>query len=294
MMTESMPTGEVKADYEVAREALNTGIDVAVRASRLVMEYWPSPANAHFNQATALEVIEKNEGTGNYATVADTASEQLIIKAIQGNPVLNGHKIIAEESNPIGAESAWQWVIDPIDGTPPFKNGLPEFGISIGLLKDGEPTMGIIAMPAQGQLIASLKGNGVQLMNFDRQVIAELGEAPAVSLDHALVGYDLGYSNRGTQLAETVAKLADQIGYPVSYGSSSTANFRLALGHLGAYFCQTPTKFDIGAASAIITELGGIVTDTSGRPIDWQAPKQSYLAARDPRIHQQVLEIINS
>lgn len=171
---------------------------------------------------------------------------------------------------------------------------MPEFGISIGLFQGQEPVMGIIAMPALGQIIASQKGKGVQLLSLDGTVLGKINNSPTPPLDQTLVGYDLGYSGRGDQLKEGLTKLSDKIGYPVTYGSSSTANFRLAMGNIGAYFCKTPTKFDIGAASAIITELGGLVTDMSGNPINWQARSTSYLAARSPQIHQQILQIINN
>lgn len=285
---------EQEPTAEIAREAYKTGIEAAVKASELVLRYWPNPANPHFDKDLMLEIFEKTEGVGNYATIADQASEQLIIDTIQANSRLAGQRIIGEELDPIDTDSEWQWIIDPIDGTPPFKNGLPEFGISIGVLKGKDPVAGFLAMPAQGQIIASLKGEGARLLSLDGKVLSELSELPPVALNHSLIAYDLGYAGRGDQLANIVAKLADVVGYPVSYGSSSTGNFRVATGNVGAYFCKTPTKFDIAASSAIITELGGVVTDMSGNPIDWQAPERSYLAARDPNIHRQVLEIINS
>lgn len=292
-----MPEAELEMNNEhvITEHVYKTAIAAGVKASEHILKYWPNPSNPHFDKDLVMEIFEKNQGTGNYATIADKESENIILAAIQNDPLLNGHRIIAEESDEVTTASDWQWIIDPIDGTPPFRNGLPEFGISIGLLKGQEPMVGVIVMPAQRQLIAARKGHGAVLLSFDGKVLADLREprgAKTPPLDKILIAYDLGYEGRGKQLQEVVAKLADRIGYPVSYGSSSTGNFRVAQGLIGAYFCQTPTKFDIGASSAIIKEVGGVVTDMTGKPIDWTANSRSYLAARTPQIHQQILDII--
>lgn len=295
-MPHRFESGPENLDNEEIERAHSVGLKAAIAASEHVLRYWPNPSNPSFDRERVMTLIDKQgQGTGNYATIADIESERMIIEAIKGDEMLAAHGILAEESEAEQSDSPWQWIIDPVDGTAPFKNGLPEFGISVGLLKDKEPVMGVIAMPALRQLITSRKGFGAKLMDFDGRELADLqAELPEVPLDKALVGYDLGYTNRGSQLSRHVARIADTIGYPVSYGSSSTANFRLALGQLGAYFSEAPTKYDIGAASAIIQEAGGIVTDMRGEPIDWSAEQSSYLAARTRAMHAKLLEMLNT
>lgn len=284
---------KIEKESIIEAQAYKTAIEAGVSAAELIMKYWPNPTNKDFDKDLTLEVFEK-EGVGNYATIADKESEKIILNSIKSQELLNTHRIIAEESDEIVSESEWQWIIDPIDGTPPFKNGLPEFGISIGLLYGQEPRVGVIVMPAQRQLIAARSGHGVYLMSFDGEIIADLKQRKTsdLNISQLLVGYDLGYHGRGEQLSSVVAAIADKIGYPVSYGSSSTANFRLAQGLLAGYFCKTPTKFDVGAASAIIKELGGVVTDINGDEIDWNADSVSYLAALNPQIYLDLLRIM--
>lgn len=280
----------------VENEAFRIAMQAAMDASQLILQYWPNPSNPRFDRKLANTIFEKSEGVGNYATLADIESEKAIITAVKSNPLLKEHSIVSEESDEIVADPNWQWVIDPIDGTPPFKNGLPEFGISIGLLKGHEPIMGVIAMPASGQLIAARKNQGAALYSLDGELISPLNRAVIagdVDLKKAMIGYDLGYRDRGKQLQDDVAKIADKLGYPVSYGSSSTAAFRVAQGLLAGYFFRTPTKFDIAATSAIIPEIGGKVTDFQGQPIDWQAQNRSIVIARNPQIHDKLLEIIH-
>ncbi len=285
---------EDQSPDEVEQKAYDTAIKAIITASNQVLRYWQSPTNSYFDESYTMKIFKKAEGTGNYATTADKESEKIIIELIRKNPLFKDHHIIAEESDEIESESEYQWLIDPIDGTPPFRNGLPEFGISIGLLKEKDPIMGVIAMPALGQLVVARKGQGAKLLSFTEEILIEKLDNQGIktSLDNLLVGYDLGYENRGEQLEKTISKLADKIGYPVCYGSCSAANFRLSQGLIGAYFFETPKKFDIAAAAAIIPEIGGVVTDMRGQPIDWAVSQRTFLAARSPQIHSQLVEML--
>lgn len=280
---------------EIEQVALDTAIKAAVKAGKHILKFWPNPTNTYFDENLAMQIFEK-EGSGNYATTADRESEKIIIQAIQSDPLFGRHRIVAEESDEIAGESEYQWVIDPIDGTPPFRNGLPEFGIAIGLLKGQEPVMGVIAMPALGQLIAARKGHGAKLLSFDGKVISELGKTKEniPPIDQALVAYDLGYEGRDVQLRSITAKIADKVGYTPCYGSVSTGNFRLAQGLIQGFFAPRPTKMDIAAAAAIIPEVGGVATDMNGDPIDWSAGERTYLAAKTPQIHSQLVEMLQA
>jgi fructose-1,6-bisphosphatase/inositol monophosphatase family enzyme len=77
------------------------------------------------------------------------------------------------------------------------------------------------------------------------------------------------------------------------HASSSAGNYRLAMGYVGAYFHQVPTKYDVAASAALISEAGGIVTDLTGKPIDWNAPQITYLGARNKEIHLKLLVMLN-
>ncbi len=281
----------------VLSEGFNSAINAAIAASEPILAYWPGPSNQLFDREQVMQIIEKDHGTGNYATVADIESEEVIKDVIQKNPLFSFHTIVGEESDRVEGSSEWQWIIDPIDGTQAFRHGLPDFGINVALVKGQDPVIGVIAMPALKQLIAAQKGKGAFLYDYDGNVLSDLHKNQVErneSFDKILVGFDTGYVGRGKQMTEYVAKLADKIGYPVSYASSATANFRLAQGSLAAYFLQTPTTMDIAAPAAIITEVGGKVSDMNGNPIDWNADSRSYLAARNEKIHSQILEIFNS
>lgn len=283
---------ERKSSQELERVAYNTAIDAAIKASEKILPYWPNPLNPYFNEKLVLEVIKK-EGLGNYATLADIQSERVIIQTIQAQPLFKKHSIFAEESEEIKADQDWRWIIDPIDGTPNFRSGNPDFGIAIALFNGQKPILGLIAMPGLKQMVVAKSGDEAKLLTFDGKQLANLKELASRYKDplkNALVGYDLGYEKRSERLA-VVAKIINKVSYASCLASFSTGNFRLVQGMMGIYF-GFPTIMDIAPAAALIPAVGGVITGLDGKPIDWTAPERTYLGAVNPRIHQEFLELL--
>lgn len=290
---------------ETDLRAYNLAIDAGIQAGKATLRYWPHIENPDFDKTVAdnaLRIVQTKAGSSNYATLADRESEALIRDRIReqrevGDPIgyygIKGEELEQTEGNPEGI-----WIIDPIDGTMRFRGGSQEWGISIGLIRGQKPIVGSIALPARQRIIAARAGHGAKLLSFDRKEVADLTslQIPSVPLDKALIGADYGYEGRGRQLKQYTAQLADDVGYPISYGSCSYLNALLALGEIQGYFCEGPTIFDVAGAAAIIPEVGGVVTTMKGDPIDWQGwdkRPQSYLATRDPRLHEQLLRKLN-
>jgi fructose-1,6-bisphosphatase/inositol monophosphatase family enzyme len=281
---------------KIIDSAYDTAIKAAIQATELILPFWPNPDNAHFNRQLALDVIDK-EGTGNYATIADLQAEKKIIEVIQSHPLLKEHSILSEESEEIVADEKWRWIIDPIDGTPNFRNGNPDYGMCIALFNGQQPILGLIARPGLQQMVIAKNGSDAKLLTYDGKELAnvrELAEHYKDPIDKALVGYDLGYSNRQGQLREIAEKIITKVGYAVCLASFSTGNFRLMQGMMGIYFGMSPTIMDVAPAAALIPAIGGVVTDMHGQPIDWLSSERSYIGAVNPKIHQQFLEIVNS
>jgi fructose-1,6-bisphosphatase/inositol monophosphatase family enzyme len=203
------------SEEKIAQIAYNTAIEAAIAATDVIAPFWPNHQNVRFNRKLALEVIEK-EGTGNYATIADFQSEKKIIEIIQSKPLLRNHSILSEESEEIKADEEWRWIIDPIDGTPNFRNGNPDFGICIALFNGQKPVVGLIAMPGLRQLAVAGYGEDAKLLTYDGKEIANLRDLAQKYSDpiaKALVGYDLGYKNRAGQMKDIAEKLITKVGY---------------------------------------------------------------------------------
>lgn len=287
-----MTNREKVAIEEIEQQAFDLALIAIQKASSLVLEYWPNPSNPLFNQKLEITTI-KSEGIANYATIADEASEALIKQILYEKEALSQFGYYGEEGGLHKGTAEYLWVVDPVDGTIPFSKGLPDFGVMIGLLKDGVPCLGVIALPARGEILAARKGKGVRHFSLGdprRQFDLHHRRQP---LDRTVVIYDVGYTQRREQVDQLVSPVIDKVAYLTSYCSASVSNFYVATGVAGAYFNKNPKLFDVVAPSIVIEELGGIVTDIRGNPIDWHAPHTSYLAALDPAIHKQLVGLLN-
>jgi myo-inositol-1(or 4)-monophosphatase len=279
---------------KIIDEAYDAAVEAAIKATEEILPFWPNPLNTHFDRKLALEVIDK-EGTGNYATTADVKSEKKIIEVIRSKPLLSNHSFVVEETGGIDADENWRWIVDPIDGTPNFRNGNPDFGMCIALFNGQEPIVGVIARPGLKQMAVIKKDADAKLINYEGKEIADLKELAQQykdPLEKALIGYDLNYYDRQGQLEEIADKIIANIGYAVCLASFSTGTFRLLQGMMGLYFGRNPTVMDIAPAAALIPAIGGVITDMEGKPIDWKAEKRSFIGAINPSIHLQFLNLL--
>lgn len=98
--------------------------------------------------------------------------ESLIIPFLQRQ--FPKSQIITEENGIYGEASSSVWALDPVDGTKVFVNGLPNWGVSLGLLEDGEPRFGFFYMPVSGDLYWGGKDFGAHLNDIDLTTVTRL------------------------------------------------------------------------------------------------------------------------
>ncbi|MDE6143688.1 MAG: inositol monophosphatase, partial [Muribaculaceae bacterium] len=127
-------------------EYLEYAIMLAKGAGDILMEYF---RGNHLDIRTKLN-------NSDVVTAADKASEKYIISSIHDR--FPDHGIMAEESGEENSERVWRWVIDPLDGTTNFSQGLPVFCVSIALEYEGNPVVGVIYAPYLGELFHAIKG----------------------------------------------------------------------------------------------------------------------------------------
>ena len=220
-------------------------------------------------------------------TNVDYASEALVIEAISER--FPADAILAEESGrrhgATGtARRRWArrtWVVDPLDGTVNYANGIPFFCVSIGLVEDGVPVVGVVLDPLRGDCYAAASGgpatlSGVEVHASDKD---ELGDY-VVSL--AIIG-------RGGIARER--RVAHEIRIGRRMGSAALALAYVASGRFDAFIQNGGLSlWDIAAAGLIAERAGAAVTDLRGGP--WwntakRGPRLSIVAAPAP--HQAAL-----
>ena len=116
-----------------------------------------------FGEIENLQVSEK--GPGDFVSSADKRTEKILIDELQKAHPEYG--IITEETGTINKSNVKnRWIIDPIDGTMNFLNGIPQFAISVGYEEDSEIKCGVIFNPVTNELFCAEKGNGAFFNNL--------------------------------------------------------------------------------------------------------------------------------
>src|SRR3984885_890090 len=114
------------------------------------------------------------KGEVDIVTESDRRSEALIVSRLRKN--FPDHAIVGEEggsgsvSFPQPAGAKYCWYVDPVDGTTNFAHGYPCFAVSIGLLLDGEPIVGVVFNPVSDELFSTMRGSGAFLNGKPIQV----------------------------------------------------------------------------------------------------------------------------
>lgn len=240
-------------------------------------------------------VVGVTKGSDNNQVLTETDLE--IGKYLIGeiNKVFPNHNIIDEEAGVIDNSSEYTWVIDPIDGTSNFSNGVPEYGIMLGLLKNDVSVVGGIALPFFSEICVVEKGKGSWL--GERRLVVT-GEKNLLS---TLVGYAIdGHQENPDLTIDECKTLAEIIlGCRNLRASGSCYDvIQVAKGNYGGFLNRTSKIWDNVAPQIILEEAGAKYTDFFGNPMDYSRPstrvgKNFTMCAAPPELHKKLQEIIN-
>ncbi len=223
------------------------------------------------------------KGLRDIVTETDLAAQAKAVEVIRSR--YPAHDIWAEEvgQTPDGM-SEYCWIVDPLDGTTNYARGFPCFSVSIGLSYRGEVILGVVYDPLRDQLFRAQRGQGAYL-NGERIHIGS-----AERLIDAVVGLDWARQQEvRCQVAQLVATVAPEVVTLRSIGSAALGLCSVAAGWTDAYFNLSLAPWDVAAASVIIQEAGGIVSDLAGLP--WH-PKPGSCLASNGLIHQAILALL--
>jgi myo-inositol-1(or 4)-monophosphatase len=250
---------------------LQVAIAAAKEAGRIQME--------HFGHSHPVEY----KGDFNPVTEVDRLCEQAIVKMILD--VFPEHDILTEETPFEGKGSSWRWIIDPIDGTTNYFHGFPCFCVSIGLEVEGEINLGVVYLPTLHELFHAERGKGA-FLNSERITVSRFDR-----LDRSLLctgfPYDV-HEHVDFYLRYFRQFMVKSFGIRRP-GSAAIDLSYLAAGRFDGFWEFKLHAWDVAAASLLITEAGGKVTDFQGRPFNIYSEE---ILASNGLIHQQMLQAI--
>jgi myo-inositol-1(or 4)-monophosphatase len=258
---------------------LGHGLD---RELRVAIDAATSAGVIHREHYERLErIVHKSEK--DVVTEVDHLSEAAILEAI--GAAFPGDGFLAEESGVSGSTEGRLWVIDPLDGTVNYANGIPFFAVSIGLVIDGDPVLGVVLDPVRRELFHAVAGRGAFL---DGRPIHNPGKE---RLGDAVVS--LGLPRSG--FARQNARYRRAVRITRQMGSATLSLAYVANGRFDAYVqWQGLSVWDICAAGVIAREGGAVVTSRLGnRWFDIAMPSRSIgIVAATPKHHAAYLEML--
>ena len=234
-----------------------------------------------FGEIEKLQVSSK--GPGDFVSVADKKSEKIII-----NELLKAHPdygILSEESGEINKDNKEKrWIIDPIDGTSNFLNGIPQFAISIGYEEKGEIVCGIIFDPIKNEMFFAEKGSGAFLNNSRIRVSnkKKLKESILVT------GGPRANNKNRDGIFEEYTKISNRVDTPVrKFGSASLDIANVACGRFDGYWQWGLNYWDVAAGIIILKESGGYVEFIHDNQ---KTSSKKNIVATNSKIHQELLD----
>lgn len=227
--------------------------------------------------------VSNKEGINNLVTEADLASEKAIIDVIQ--KTYPDHFILSEESGGAVTKSEYKWIIDPIDGTVNFANGIPICCVSIGLEKAGTMILGAVYNPLMNEMFFAEKGKGATL-NGTKITVSHKDK---VINSNLVTGFPYTYLDSPNGPLQVFEKLIRQ-GIPVRrLGSAAIDLCWVACGRFDGFYEHSLNAWDSAAGYLIVEEAGGKVTDFAGRPYSVYQP---HVLATNGKIHEEMLQLV--
>jgi len=228
--------------------------------------------------------ISHKEGINNLVTEADHASERAIVEVIKSQ--FPGHRILGEEGGDISTEGDYKWIIDPIDGTVNFSQGIPICCVSIGIEREGKMIFGAVYNPLMQELFFAEKGKGASLNGKAIKV----SEKNSVERSCLVTGFPYTYLDMPNGPLQVFERLIRK-GIPVRrLGSAAIDLCWVAAGRFDGFYEHKLQAWDSAAGFLIVEEAGGMVTDFEGNSF---SPYQPHIVATNGRIHDELLRWIN-
>ncbi|WP_290982311.1 histidinol-phosphatase [Hyphomicrobium sp.] len=265
----TLPAAEFQAINRVAQELADISGSVILK---------------HFRKPMP---VENKAGAGAFdpVTKADRGAEKAIVQALATK--FPDHGIVGEEFGSKPGTSPFKWVIDPIDGTRSFIIGSPLWGTLIGVLKNDEPVFGLVDQPFTGERFWSGDKSAYHSMRGARPVRIKTRECTRIE-DAVLTSThpDL-FESPEQSAALTALKAKARL---TRYGGDCYGYCLLASGFVDIIIESGLKAYDIVAIIPIIERAGGVITTwTGGNP----ASGGDIIATGDPRLHEDVLALIN-
>lgn len=208
-----------------------------------------------------IRKITFKESKKSLLTKVDLKAEKVIIDTIKKK--FPDHNIICEESGTKDNNSPYTWIIDPVDGTTNYSQGIPDFCTSIGLQKDDKIVMGAVYAPIRRELFFAEIGKGAYLNN------KKINVSKKDKVIDSILGFSLpSLSSVAVNSLHIAADIFPKVRAIRNTGSAAINLCNVACARYDYYFSQSIHPWDAAAGAIILKEAGGKVTGMKGE--EWK------------------------
>lgn len=236
--------------------------------------------------------VREEDKQGSPVTEADRAANHIIVSGLRARFPDDG--VLSEESRDSRDRLAQRrvWIVDPLDGTREFIDGIGEFAVMIGLAVDGRPVLGVFHCPATRILYTARAGEGAWVVQdgVRRALRAPAWRGGALRLVGSRSHPDARLESIRASLGISDVKPSGSVGVKCA---------RVAEGERDLYVHPVPylKEWDTCAPEVVLREAGGTVSDCRGEPLEYnkQDPRQPYgILAAAPGVEAKVLEVVKT
>ncbi|MDX1502465.1 MAG: inositol monophosphatase family protein [Thermoanaerobaculia bacterium] len=258
----------------MAEDLLAVAVEAARAGGRVLAGYFRDPS---------MEVEAK--AAHDLVSEADRASEDAVLGTIRD--AFPDHEILSEEAGWVGAAGGGRehrWIVDPLDGTSNFVQGLPVFAVSVACARGDQIVAGAVLDPLRDELFTATRGGGA--FRNGRPLAASSLEG----LEGSFLATGYPFRSRG-QLDLYLAVFKELFHHARSIRRCGAAAIDLAYTAAGIYdgfFEFRLSPWDIAAGALLIEEAGGRITDLDGGP-GYMGP--GNVLAGGPRVHPELLRL---
>jgi myo-inositol-1(or 4)-monophosphatase len=209
----------------------------------------------------------------------DRAVEQFLVTAIRER--FPDHGIVAEEGHTVEGTN-YTWVLDPLDGTNNYVHGYPYFCVSIGVVVDRQPVLGVIYDPLRDELFTAEQGHGATCNQRPLHVSATTTLAKSL----LSTGFPYHFGTQPENNLRQFARLQARTQGIRRPGAAALDLAYVACGRADGHWELVLQPWDLAAGIVLVREAGGSVSDWHGHPAN---PWTSAIVATNGHIHRELL-----
>lgn len=228
--------------------------------------------------------IEQKGGFNNLVSYVDQEAERRLVKVLR--EILPQAGFITEEGTVEQSKNnAYNWIIDPLDGTTNYLHGLPIYAISVGLTRGDKPILGVVYHVVRKECFHAIEDGNA----YCNSKIIHVSTIPTLQESLLATGFPYYHFDKRDTYLDIIKEFLENTHGIRRLGSAAIDLAYVACGRIEGYFEYNLNAWDVAAGILIIQQAGGIVTDFKGGD-DFLFGGE--LCAANSLMHAEMLELV--